>query len=232
MARTRICVFAFVVAAAIGVGVAAAATPVAGSIAGPVTAVKGSTFTVKTTLSPTGSSRVHVAASTVITEQGAGTRADLKQGVCTTAIGSKNARGVVVAMRVMLSAPAKGQCGFGFGRRGRPNRPPNGTNRPPSGTNRPPNGGGFANFGIASGAITAVKGTTITVHGRQGNASFTLAAKAQITKTVRVTQGAIKVKLCAFVRGTSADKGVTVAAQDVALSKPAAGGCNSRFRRP
>ena len=59
-----------------------------------------------------------------------------------------------------------------------------------------------------------------------------IAAKAQFTKTVQVGASAIKVKLCAFVRGTSADKGVTVAAQTIGLSKPGANGCNPGFRRP
>jgi len=48
---------------------AAAATPVEGAIAGPVTAVRGSTFTVETTLSPTGGSLVKPVAKTVIIEQ-------------------------------------------------------------------------------------------------------------------------------------------------------------------
>jgi len=220
---------AVVVAAAVGASAAAAAAPVAGSIAGPVTAVRGSTFTVKTSLSPTGSSRVQLAAATVITEQATATRTDLRKGVCATAIGSKSTKGVIAAMRVMLSTPVKGQCGFGFGRRGaRPGgtRPPTTRRRPPAGT------GGFANFGLASGAITGVKGSTVTLHGRQGNSTFTLIPSAQITKTVRVTAAAIEVKLCAFVRGTSADKGVTVAAQNVALSKPGARGCTPRFRGP
>ena len=230
MGSTRACMLGLVVSAAVGVTAAAAAAPVAGSIAGPVTAVNGSTFTVKTPLSPTGSSNVHVGSTTVVSEQASGTRTDLVKGVCVTAIGSKSGKGEIAATRVMVTAPTKGQCSVGFGRGQRPNGGPRGGASPPR---RPPTGaGGFADVGFANGAITAVKGSTYTVHGPRGPARFTLASSAQITRTVRVGPSAIKAKLCVFVRGTSADKGITVTAQDVALSKPGPGGCTPRFRRP
>ena len=165
----------------------------------------------------------------MITEQTTGSRADLKKGACVTALGQKNSEGVVAATRIMISQPVKGQCGTGFGRTGRPSGArPQGTppQRPPGGT------GGFANFGFATGAITAIKGSTVTLHGRQGSASVTVSPKAQITKTVRVAASAIKVKLCAFVRGTSTDKGVNVTAEDVGLSRPGTNGCIPGFRRP
>ena len=57
-----------VAAGAIGAGIATAA-PVRGSISGPITAVAGSTFKVKTSLSPTGTSTVTVAEKTTIVEQ-------------------------------------------------------------------------------------------------------------------------------------------------------------------
>jgi hypothetical protein len=215
----------------LGAGAATAAAPVAGSVAGPVTSVSGPTFELTTSLSPTGNSTVHVGPTTVITEQSDGTRADLKKGVCATAIGPKKGKGVVAASRIMISQPVNGQCGAGFGRGGRPSGsgPRLGGTQPP----RPPGGSrGFANFGFATGAITAIDGSTMMLRGRQGTTSFTVSAKAQVTKTVRLTASAIKLKLCAFVRGTSIDRGVTVTAQDVGLSKPGSTGCTPRFRRP
>ena len=104
--------------------------------------------------------------------------------------------------------------------------------RPAGGSGPPKGNGGFAGFGFATGAITEIKGSTLTLHGQRGSASVTVSAKAQLTKTVSVGASAIKVKVCAFVRGTSSDKGITVAAQDVGLSKPGPGGCTPRFRRP
>jgi hypothetical protein len=56
----------------------------------------------------------------------------------------------------------------------------------------------------------------------------TLSSKTAYTKTVTVGASAIKAKLCAFVRGTSTDKGVTISAQNVSLSKPVSGKCIAR----
>ena len=42
---------------------------------------------------------------------------------------------------------------------------------------------------------------------------------------------AIKLKSCAFVNGTSTDKGVTVTAQSVRLSQPRNGSCTFGGRR-
>lgn len=211
-----------------GASMAVAATPVSGSVSGPVTSVKGQTFKLTTSLSPTGSSTVQVNSATLITEQSAGTRADLKKGVCATALGQKNKKGVVAATRIMLSQPAKGKCTTGFGRPGsQGGSPPQGARR-----QQPPGGaGGFANFGFANGAISAIKGSTLTVHNQSGSTTVTVSSKTQVTKTTNVGASAIKVKMCAFVRGTSTDKGVTVKAENVGLSQPGANGCTFQPRR-
>ena len=239
--RTLVYVIAVTGSVVLGSGVAVAAAPVTGSVSGPVISVKGLTFKLTTSLSPTGSSTIQVSSRTMITEQASGSRADLKNGVCATAVGPKNSNGVVAATRIMIFQPVKGKCSGGFGGGGRPsgsrNRP-NGS--PPQGSTtpqRPPGGaGGFANFGFANGAISAVKGSTLTVHTQRGSTNVTttvtVSAKTQVTKTISVAASAIKVKLCAFVRGTSTDKGVTVAAQNISLSQPGPNGCNSRFRGP
>jgi hypothetical protein len=213
---------------------AAAAAPVRGSIAGPITAVHGVTFTVKTTLSPTGKAKVSVTPAVMITEQATGTRADLKKGVCVMAVGQKS-KTAVAARRITISGAAS-QCTANrrFGR-GRPPGAGAGNGRPPGGgTGRPPgNGGGFnpANFGFAFGTISAVKGSTFTVKGRTGATVVTVSPRTQIGKVVTVKPAAIAVKLCAFVFGTSSDKGVTVKAQSVSLSKPRAGACGFNRRR-
>ena len=180
---------------------------------------------------------MQVSSATVITEQATGSRADLKKGACLTALGQKNSKGVVAATRIMISRPVKGRCGGGFGQGDRANGSrPRANGSPPQGSTtprRPPGGtGGFANFGFANGAISAIKGSAITVHNQRGSTSVTVSAKTQVLKTISVGASAIKVKLCAFVRGTSTDKGVTVAAQNISLSNPGPNGCNSRFRGP
>jgi hypothetical protein len=213
---------------AVTAGVALAAKPVSGTLGGPVTAVSGSTFTLKSSLSPKGKAMVHVGSKTTITNQVNGTRADLKRGMCLVGIGQKDKNGVVQAARVTLSSPIKGRCTGGFG--GPPNgRPAQGSPQPPQGAGQPPQGprpqGNVANFGFATGAITAVNGNVVTVHGQAGTSKVALQAKAQIVKTVVAKTSAIKVGLCAFVTGTSSDKGANVTAQAIRLSKPGARGC-------
>lgn len=224
-------VIAATVAAAAAVGVAAAAKPVSGTIGGPVTAVSGQTFTLKSSLSPKGQATVHVASKTMITKQVTGTHSDLKKGTCISAFGQKNKQGVVQAARVMLSPAVKGSCTAGFGRPPGGN-PGQGAQRPPQGGGQPPQGsrppGNPANFGFAAGSIAGVKGLVVTVHGRNGSTKVVLQGKTQIIKTATASFSAVKVGLCAFVQGTSSDKGANVDAQNVRLFKPTSRGCLGR----
>jgi hypothetical protein len=224
--RTRVAATALLAIGAVlaGATAATAAAPVAGSVAGPVVTIQGKTFTVTTTLSPTGKSKVTVTSKTTITAQAAGTRADVKKGACVVATGTKKGT-AVAATRVSLMSKSGGQCGGRPGGGGGTGRPGGGT--PPAG------GGGFtppANLGFAAGAVSAIKGSTVTVKGQRGTTTVTLSAKTAISKTVSVGASAIKAKLCAFVAGTSADKGVTISAQNVSLSKPSSTGCTPRRR--
>jgi Domain of unknown function (DUF5666) len=244
MRRTGISLAALAGGLAIGTGAAIGATPVQGSVVGPVTAVEGKTFRLTTPANlpnpvPGNHSTVTVASSTVITEQKAATRKSVKKGLCASALGTRNSKGVVAAQRITLTKPVKGACDTGFGRRG---RRPGGSGTPPSGGPQPPGGsgggGGFngsGNFGFAFGTITAVKGSTLQVKGARGTTTttttVTLSAKTQVAQTLRVGASAIRVELCAFVRGTSTDKGVTVKAQSISLTQPTANGCTAGFRR-
>lgn len=227
------------VLACVAAASAAAATPVAGSVFGPVTSTKGSTFVVKTSLSPTGSSKVSVVSGAAITEQVTAPRSGLKVGACVSALGSRNAKGVVAATRVSLTAAVKGQCESGFrpgGGSGPGGRPPGSGAPPGPGTQSPPGGfGGNASFGFAFGTVTKLKGETLTVHGTRGstmvNTTVTVSSKTQLLETAHVPESAITTKMCAFVDGTSTDKGVTIKAQTIMLSKQTRGTCTNGFRR-
>lgn len=212
-------------------GAAGAATkPVTGSISGPVTSTKGAIFKVKTTLSPTGTAAVSVGSKTVISEQVAVTATVLKKGACVVAMGKKSAKGVVTAQRVTISPAVKGACDTGFGGR-RPGGTPPAGGRPSGGLP----GGGFgnnANFGFAFGQVTSVKGTSIKVKGRQGTTSVTVPKTAQISETEHVGSSSITVKSCVFVQGTSTDKGKTVKATSVNLTKANGGKCTFGRRTP
>ena len=228
LTRTRLALAAPVAVCAVGVGVAAAA-PTHGSISGPITAVKGSSFEVKTTLSPTGTSTVTVAEKTTIVEQETGRQSDLKTGVCVLATGTTKNK-AVQATRITISgaagctSPFRGRRPGGApGNGGAPPARRNGNGNP--GFNRP------ADFGFAFGTITRVQGSTLTVKGLRGTAAVSVSGKTAIGKTAKVGASALATNLCAFVFGTSSDKGVTVQATDVELSKPVDGSCRAR-RRP
>lgn len=213
--------------ALLAAGPASAAGPVQGSVSGPVTIAKGKTFTLKTALSPSGSSKVTVTSKTTVTEQVSGTAADLVKGACVMASGTKKGSAVVAA-RISITPAVGGSCSLG-GRR-QPGARPGG---PRPGAGSASRGGGFtppANFGFAFGVVTAVKGSTLTVKGPRGATTVDVSAKTQIDKTKNVGPAGVKVGLCAFVFGTSTDKGVTVNGRDVRLSAPTNGSC--RFSRP
>jgi hypothetical protein len=212
--------------AAAACGSAAAATPRSGSLFGQVLSTTGSTFVLRAQQAPKGKAIVTVAASTQITIQATGTTSDLRRGVCVTANGAKAKNGAVAAVRLSLSAPVKGSCVAGRrpGGAGNGRRPPAGSRR--LGANRP------ANFGFAVGAITAVSGSTVTLHGPNGTAKVTVSKSTQISRAQRVKASGIAAKACAFVAGTSTDGGATVKAQSVMLTTPRSGsGCSPGFGR-
>ena len=209
---------------------ATAATPVQGSVFGPNRfSVQGTTFTLTTSLSPSGKSNGHRRKGD---DHGAGHGPEvesLKVGACVSAMGTRDSKGVVAATRITISAPVKGQCGAGFRRSrqaGRPGRAPcRGRATVPRTGTRPPGGfGGSGNSGFAFGSVTKVTGSTLTVKGRSFGSTkattttVTVSAKTSLDQTLTVTASAIKVKMCALVRGTSPDKGLTVKATNIALT--------------
>ena len=217
----RITPLAGLVIGLVAVGSVVAATPVQGSIVGPVASVRNSTFAVKTSLSPTGSSLVKTNAKTVIARQTVGKKADLKAGVCVVATGQKDSKGVVAAQRIAVSKPVKSACGTagitppggGAGSAGTPPQPPNG-------------GQVSANAGVAAGKVATSKGSTVTVKGRDGKkTTVIISSKTAIQTSTRVKASQIAVQECAFVRGTSADRNVSIVATNVSLSKPVNGSC-------
>lgn len=214
-----------------------AGSPVQGSVSGPVVSVKGTTFTITTSLSPSGKSQVS-AGSATITEQATAPRSSLKIGACVMATGAKNSKGVVTATRITISQPVKGSCTNGFaGRRGG-NGPPRTGTTPRTGT-RPPGGfGGGGNFGFAFGSLTKVSGSTLTVKGvsfgsrKATTTTVSVSSKTSLLETKSVKASAVETKMCAFVNGTSPDKGLTVKATRIALSPETNGKCTNGFRGP
>lgn len=202
------------------------ASPVQGSVFGPIVSVKGTTFTLTTLLSPTGKSLV-TAAGARITEEAAAPRSSLKVGACVMANGGKNAKGVVAATRISITSASKGSCtrpfvrGTGNGQRGP------GSGQPPSGGVVRPKSG---SFGFAFGQVAKIAGATLTVKGPTGSTTVTVSSKTALTHVVTIKASALATKTCAFVRGTSTDKGVTVKATNVAITPERNGSCTNGFR--
>lgn len=161
--------------------------------------------------------------------QQAAASTDVKSGTCVTANGQRNSKGVVAATRLTVSKPTKGTCGPGAGAR----RPGYGSPRagtPPqsqSGAQRP------ANAGFAAGMVSSIKGSTLSVKGRDGKTiTVTLSTKTTIRTTASVKPTQVRLNECAFVRGTSADKNITVLAININLSPPTNGSCTTPQRTP
>jgi hypothetical protein len=202
---------------------AIAASPVQGSVFGPVVAVEGSTFTITTSLSPTGRSLVS-AGSARITEQATAPRSALKVGACVMANGAQKTKGVIAADRVSIIAPIKGSCARPFVRGTQPRARQGGATAPSAGGFR---GGGGRSGGFAFGEVTKLAGSTLIVKSPFGTTTVTISSKTALTHLVTIKVSAITTKTCALIRGTSTDKGKTVKAVDVSITPERNGSCTA-----
>lgn len=221
--------------AVMGVPAAFAAAPVRGFVSGPVTSVGAAGFVVKTTISPTGSSRVVVGKKTAIDRQITAARSALVKGACVVATGTRGSGGVVQAASISISRAGSSGCTGGFpGGRSTGNGPPAGQGQAPGQGQRPPGAppqgyGPPPNFAFAGGQITAVDGSVLQVKSRTGTVKVKVSASTRLSRVIRVGKGAVKVGMCAFASGTSTDRGVTVSAESIRLSEPGPNGCNRGF---
>jgi len=153
----------------------------------------------------------------------------------------------VTVTSVRITQPTNGACtpGFGaggFGGAGGFQRPTtaSGAKTPPKGSKTPPKGfPGAAAFAGASGLVTAVNGSAITV--QQTNPStkattsrtVTASSTATFTEVNSVTSTALAVGQCVVARGP-ADSTGAITATSISLSTATANGCTTGFggRRP
>ena len=185
---------------------------------------------------------------TTITRQVAAKQADLVAGVCITGMsgsmpggdssgGSSTGSGSESALsRVTISDPVDGACGFGGfgGGGGVPNggETPEGGTPPtdPPGDGQAPGGAGFGGF--ASGMVTKVSGSTLTVErtapdGTTGEQEFTVDDSTSYTRTEQATSKALEVGAC--VVATGAYSGESLAATSLAVSPAGDRGCDLGF---
>ena len=204
----------------------------------------------------TGQVSVSYSASTAFSRTESVTAAQLKVGSCVTAVGQRTGSSgspsaaqsrstSFPAATVQISAPVNGSCTLaGPGGRGgtRPSGFPSGrpsgfpSNRP-SGfpSNRPSGfpsgqGGGFGEF--ATGKVSAVSGSTVTVQtparGQQAasTVTVTLTASTTYTETVPATAAALRVGECVSATGKTGTTGA-VAATRIALTPAGPNGCTT-----
>jgi len=215
---------------------------------GTIAAVSASSLEVQNTES--GQTTVNYTSSTVIRQITTTSASAVTVGSCISAFGKPTSTAKtssplgepITATTVSVSQPVSGACerggfggragGFGGGAGG---TAPGGT-RPSGGTFRPPSGRTFGNgsFGAASGQVTAVAGSVVTVAETNPqtktptSVTVTLTSTTTFTTTQTGTAAAIVVGQCARATGT-ADSTGAITAQDLTVSAPTNGSCTSGF---
>ncbi len=218
---------------------------------GTIAAVNGATFEVQNTES--GQTTVTYTPSTTIHQTTTTTAAAVTVGSCISAFGKPTSSSSstplgepITATTVSVSQPVSGACSPGVGGGFGGTRPggfsghggfggEGGT--PPGGGSRPrPAGGSFArgSFGAASGEVTAVSGSVVTVNEtnpqtkKTSSVTVTLTGTTTFTTTQTATAAAIVVGQCARAEGTSSTTGA-VTANTLTISAPVNGACTSGF---
>jgi hypothetical protein len=230
----------------------AAPAPTGGGASGSVASVSGSTMEVQSTSDQTS---VSWTAATTFSETATETISDVAVGDCLTVTGTpaKKSKTTIAARSVAISKPStSGACtagsragaGFGGAGGGQGRFGAGGTGSGSSGT--PPRGSfpgrgsggggaggrpsfaGGANFAVATGKVTAVKGSTLSVSGTLLNQLFNRAAKKPTSKTTK-KPGALKTQNLKVTTGKSTTLSETVSATSAAV---AVGECVSAFGKP
>ncbi len=214
---------------------------------GTIAAVAATSLEVQNT--QTGQTTVNYTSSTTIHQITTTTASAVTVGSCISAFGKPTSTSKsstpfgepITATTVSITQPVSGACergGFG-GRTGGFGGGPGGTGTGgtrPTGTFKPPAGRSFGNgsFGAASGQVTAVSGSQVTVNEtnpqtkKATSVTVTLAATTAFTTTQTGTAAAIVVGQCARATGT-ADSTGAITAQDLTISAPTNGSCTSGF---
>lgn len=209
---------------------------------GLIASVSGSTLQVQ---SQDAQTAVTYSGSTAITATKSVALSTVKVGDCVNANGSE-ASGTLSATTVRVSSPVNGECATEQTQGGFPGRPEGG-GTPPSGFpggGAPPSGapGAGAGFTVASGKVTNVSATGLTLSGQlltmgsgaspspsQGSVTVTAGADTTISKEVAANSAALVAGQCARAIGQADAKG-TIAAASVNVSEPVDGSCQLGFR--
>ena len=214
-----------------GTGASATQRQVPGA-SGTIAAINGTSLEVQNASS--GQTTVTYTSTTSFKQTVSATAADVTVGSCISAFGTptsgassgKSALGKpVTAKTVTISQPTSGSCSSGFGGFG------GGTGSRPSGSGVPaggqfpgggtsgkrPSGGTFpagtGDFGAASGMVTAVNGSTVTVNetnpqtSKATSVTVTLTSSTTYTENQSATSNDLAVGKCAQAVGSSSSTG-------------------------
>jgi hypothetical protein len=196
-------------------GTSTTPTPTAGQrggagagTSGQLVQINGATLVLSTT---NGDVNVTYTSTTPITQASTGPTADIVAGSCVVIIGTKDSAGTVTATSVRLSAAVNGACpapaggGAGGGPGGFPGRP-SGAARP-SGAPTP-----NPNAAFASGLVTAVSGTTVTVQPASGSPTdVTVPTTITVNESRTAAAADLAVDDCLLARGTKDASGAVAA---------------------
>ncbi len=243
-----------------GTGGTGGSRPQIPGASGTIAAINGTSLEVQN--AQTGQTTVTYTSSTTFIQRVTASASAVTVGSCITARGTPTSGssssastpfgGPVTATTVDISQSTSGSCATGFGGFGRgggggtggtapPGAPPGGGSLPEGGNGngnfRPPNGSNrrsFGNFSFASGSVTAVNGSTITVSennprtNQASNVTVTVTSSTTYSQTQSARSSDLAVGKCATASGSSSSTGA-ITAQTINISTPGSNGCTSGF---
>ena len=212
--------------------------------AGTIASINGTSLEVQNPI--TGQTTVNYTPSTMFRQTVPASATAVTVGSCISAFGkpssgpSSGGRGFgipVTATTVSVSQPVSGTCSGGFGSRGAlGTRPGGGGGSTPGTGSRPVGARPFGNgqFGIASGSVTAVNGSEVTINEvnpvtkAASSVTVTLTASTTFTTTDPASSTDLAVGKCARANG-SADTTGAISARSITISTAGPNGCTAGF---
>jgi hypothetical protein len=189
-----------------------------GGAAGQLVQINGTTLILS---GANGDITVAYTSATTISKTSAATLADVNQGECIVATGTKDASGLLSATSVRLAPMGANGCAA-------PGSPAGASPRPaPSGQ---------PNASVVSGEVSAVSGTSVTVlTASSGSQTITVPTVASVSVSSAATAAALQVGECLRANGAPNSSG-TVQASSLTITPPGPSGTcttgNGGFGRP
>jgi hypothetical protein len=193
-----------------------------GGTAGELVRINGSSLVVST---QSGDVNVSVGSSTPVTKTRTGSVADITNGTCIVATGTKNVAGVLTASTVRIGPMVNGSCTGTFGGPGGPGGGNPNASPDPSRSPRPSPGGTPPAF--ARGQVTTVSGTAVTLQDASNNnaaTTITVPTTVRVSVSQTITATGLSVGDCVLANGQK-DTAGTVQARSVNVVPPGPSGC-------